>query len=377
MALEKIEPNLYKKTLSGGGWTYYVKAWIGGRTVTRSCKTQSIRAAREQLRRLQEDAARGKAPHARSSRDVESFYLEAKKLWESGAVREVTAHDYKKRYNRYIRPRWGSMPIQAVRSRAVQRWIDDLRESKSSATCSRILTVLSLICRQAQKGDYLPGGNPCVGVEIRPDVPREIVPLTGKQVKDFATWVRKTRRYGDTRALQIEILARLGLRRAELCGLKVADFKRENGRLYLTVRRSVTRQKGVLQVNPPKTARGRRKIPVWTDLARKIEQYISEHKNSNSEGWLFPSVTRPTEPLCPAAFSQALDRVVEAYRKAGGDLSPEFRAAHDLRHTCASTLIARGGDVEQVSRFLGHRDAGITLRVYTHLFPGSLENLVE
>lgn len=257
----------------------------------------------------------------------------------------------------------------------MQRWIDDLRESKSSATCSRILTVLSLICRQAQKGDYLPGGNPCVGVEIRADAPREIVPLTEEQVKDFSTWVRKTRRYGDTRALQIEILARLGLRRAELCGLQVSDFQREKGRLYLTVRRAVTRQKGELAVNPPKTRRSHRKIPVWTDLAREIETYIAEHKNAGE--WLFSSVTRPDEPLAPEAFSQSLDRVVEAYRRAGGDLPPEFRAAHDLRHTCASTLIARGGDPEQVSRFLGHRDAGITLRIYTHLFPGSLENLVE
>ncbi|MBC6805857.1 hypothetical protein CRD17_01320 [Corynebacterium sp. LK30] len=375
MALEKIEPNLYRKDLNGGGWTYYIKAWVGGRTITRSCRTQSIRAARQQLRKLQEDAARGRAPHARSDRTVHSFFEELEKSWDRGGVRAVTATDYKKRYSRHVKPRWGDTPIQAIRTRAVQRWIDDLGKGKSAATCSRVLTVLSLICKEAEKSDFLPGGNPCRDIEIRPDVPREITPLTDKQVTDFVAWVRKTRRSGDMRALQVGILARLGLRRAELCGLKIEDFSREGGRLYVTVRRSVTRQKGVLQVNPPKTARGRRKIPIWSGLGREIEQYISEHKNS--EGWLFPSVTRPTEPLCPAAFSQALDRVVEAYRKAGGDLPPEFRAAHDLRHTCASALIARGGDPEQVSRFLGHRDAGITLRVYTHLFPGSLENLVE
>lgn len=374
MTLEKVEPNLYKKPLKSG-WTYFIKAKIAGRTVSRSCKTQSIRSAREQLRRLQEDAARGRAPHARSDRTVHSFFEELEKSWDMGTVRAVTATDYRKRYVRHVKPRWGDTPIQAIRPRAVQKWVDDLRKEKSAATCARVLTVLSLICKQAEKSDFLPGGNPCRDIEIRPGVPREIVPLTDKQVKDFTIWVRKTRRYGDVRALQIQILARLGLRRAELCGLKAGDFKCENGRLYLTVRRSVTRQKGVLQVNPPKTVRGRRKIPVWTDLAHEIERYIAEHKNPG--GWLFSSVTRPNEPLAPESFSQALDRVVEAYRKAGGDLPPEFRAAHDLRHTCASTLIARGGDVEQVSRFLGHRDAGITLRVYTHLFPGSLENLVE
>ena len=42
---------------------------------------------------------------------------------------------------------------------------------------------------------------------------------------------------------------------------------------------------------------------------------------------------------------------------------------HDLRHFCASGLIASGCDVVTVQRALGHSSATITLGVYSHLWP--------
>ncbi len=40
---------------------------------------------------------------------------------------------------------------------------------------------------------------------------------------------------------------------------------------------------------------------------------------------------------------------------------------HTFRHTCASLLFEAGRDVKQVSEWLGHADAGFTLKVYVHL----------
>jgi integrase len=41
---------------------------------------------------------------------------------------------------------------------------------------------------------------------------------------------------------------------------------------------------------------------------------------------------------------------------------------HDLRHTCASLLIATGADLAAISRQLGHANVNITLSTYTHWF---------
>ncbi len=40
---------------------------------------------------------------------------------------------------------------------------------------------------------------------------------------------------------------------------------------------------------------------------------------------------------------------------------------HQLRHQCASLLIALGADVKQVQHYLGHSTASVTLNIYAHL----------
>lgn len=40
---------------------------------------------------------------------------------------------------------------------------------------------------------------------------------------------------------------------------------------------------------------------------------------------------------------------------------------HDLRHTTASLLIAKGYDLKRVSEWLGHSDIGTTANIYGHL----------
>mgnify|MGYP003676052738 CR=1 FL=1 len=55
-----------------------------------------------------------------------------------------------------------------------------------------------------------------------------------------------------------------------------------------------------------------------------------------------------------------------ASRRAGiGHIRP-----HDLRHTCASLLIAEGLNIKQVSSHLRHSSVGVTLDTYGHLYPG-------
>jgi integrase len=48
---------------------------------------------------------------------------------------------------------------------------------------------------------------------------------------------------------------------------------------------------------------------------------------------------------------------------------PDLRF-HDLRHTCASLLLARGVPARAVMATLGHSQLSLTLNVYAHLFPG-------
>jgi site-specific recombinase XerC len=48
-----------------------------------------------------------------------------------------------------------------------------------------------------------------------------------------------------------------------------------------------------------------------------------------------------------------------------------LRSMHALRHFYVSTLLDGGESIKALSEYLGHHDAGFTLRTYTHLMPSS------
>ena len=50
---------------------------------------------------------------------------------------------------------------------------------------------------------------------------------------------------------------------------------------------------------------------------------------------------------------------------------------HDLRHTCASLLIATGANPLEVAAQLGHKDARLVFQRYGHLYPGAAERAVQ
>jgi integrase len=64
---------------------------------------------------------------------------------------------------------------------------------------------------------------------------------------------------------------------------------------------------------------------------------------------------------------------------------PALRAAklservriHDLRHTCASLLIAQGEHSKAIQEHLGHSSIQVTIDRYGHLFPDQQEHLAE
>jgi integrase len=50
---------------------------------------------------------------------------------------------------------------------------------------------------------------------------------------------------------------------------------------------------------------------------------------------------------------------------------------HDLRHTCASLLIAQGAHPKAIQAHLGHSSIQVTMDRYGHLFPDALEHLAD
>lgn len=50
---------------------------------------------------------------------------------------------------------------------------------------------------------------------------------------------------------------------------------------------------------------------------------------------------------------------------------------HDLRHTCASLLLAQGVSPRVVMEVLGHSQLGITMNLYSHVMPSALRDAAD
>ena len=88
-------------------------------------------------------------------------------------------------------------------------------------------------------------------------------------------------------------------------------------------------------------------------------------------------LTKPMEPspTTPFVFSPELDgskpfrpdNVTSFFIRVRDSLGLDGVRLHDLRHFTATQLIGAGVDVRTVAGRLGHSDASVTLRVYSHV----------
>jgi integrase len=106
----------------------------------------------------------------------------------------------------------------------------------------------------------------------------------------------------------------------------------------------------------------------WS-ISEELAAYLAAHQQG-PEALVF---TAPLGgPLRPHTWVKSFFK--PAVRAAG---LPEGLRLYDLRHTCASLLIAQGASVKAVQAQLGHATASITLDTYGHLFPSELEALAD
>ena len=159
------------------------------------------------------------------------------------------------------------------------------------------------------------------------------------------------------------------MRPEEYLGLQWKDVDLERG--TVAVRRAlVWREKGGWYFGEPKTARSRRSIPSPAPILRAL----AEHKRKQAEERLklgpdyqhhdLVFATPEGGPLAPRNLKRRHFRPILERAK----LPSDFRL-YDLRHSCATLLLAAGEHPKVVSERLGHATIILTLDVYSHVLP--------
>ena len=140
------------------------------------------------------------------------------------------------------------------------------------------------------------------------------------------------------------VLYATGMRRAELCGLKIADF--DGGRQVFRVLGKGSKL---------------REIPVPALICQEILLYLEkmgEAYPDNPEKRFF--LTDKGAPLYLAFVDNVVRRELSGIEGFTGRKSP-----HVLRHSLATHLLNRGADLTSIKEILGHSSLAAT-QVYTH-----------
>jgi len=272
----------------------------------------------------------------------------------SRGVGEGTRDDYRGALDREIIPALGRLRLAEIEARDIKRLAAALAaRGLAPASVSKSLAPLKALLATALE-DGLVRSNASAGIRIAQATTEsqddgQAKALTEDELEQL---LAKT---SDPWRFFFGFLFESGLRIGEAIELRWGDIEGD----WVHVDRRFYRGK----VGLPK-GRKKRRIRLSQPMARAL--------------W-----TRRNE-LRPAAdelvFTSARGQRVDPSNLGARVLKPAGLAAgvgdwihfHTLRHTCATALFRRGWNAVQVQRYLGHSDAGFTLRTYVHLLDEDL-----
>ena len=241
----------------------------------------------------------------------------------------------------------------------IEQFILRLRaKGLSTSTIRQTDTVLRQVLDTAVRDGFL-ATNPASTLRRPTVVSPEARALAPNEVSALLTASR-----GSRYEPLLRVLAATGLRRGEALALRWSDI--DLNRRLLTVRGTLARTGSGLQVQPPKTERSRRTIPISTATAEVLQAVLDSQAVARGEcgsSWIETGLVFTTEfgqPLDPRNASRAMSI---AARKAGLD----GVGIHTLRHTAASTMLEAGVPLRTVSEILGHGSVQVTGDIYGHV----------
>jgi integrase len=263
---------------------------------------------------------------------------------------------YRSVLHAHIDPAIGGKPIGAVRREDIKALIAAMhRKGLSASRIGCAYLVISAVLGEAVRDKKL-AESPCTGIQL-PGVVTSvdfILPVHA-QIEAIAA------------GLPPDWAATIWLMHG--CGLRIGEA------LAVSLRCRINRGKTLRvreQVNPAaqlmplkfRVAGEFRDIPLPGYVNEAIDKHAAEH-GTTPDGYLFQG--RKYKLVVRRSYQEDFQR---AAARAG--LPPEF-IPHSLRHLYASTALAEGIPITEVSRWLGHKSIEVTHQIYGHLVPSSID----
>ncbi|WP_245554136.1 tyrosine-type recombinase/integrase [Nocardia takedensis] len=371
------KPVMEKTELFGKGLRYRAR-YIDpdGAERSKSFPDREKKRADDFLIEVESDKREGKYIDPRASR--KTFRQIAESWYRGQSSDPATRETLRSRLDSRVYPVFGDLSVGSIKPSTVRDWLGCLDERKYADNYKAVLFDIVVGVMDAAVDERLIRENPCRAKTVRRPVRRS--PQIAVWGDERVAGARRGVSAVDERySVVVPLGVGLGLRQGEILGLSSEDIDREA--MTVHVRRQVKYVRGTLMFALPKREKTRF-VPLSRALLAVIDAHVAAFPSvpvtlpwASADGkatTVSPLVVTPTG----AAISGDLfNKIVwqPAFGKAGLVYMKRADGMHALRHLYASKLLARGVSVKELAEYLGHADAGFTLRVYTHLLPSSHE----
>ncbi len=267
-----------------------------------------------------------------------------------------------------LREQYGTIPVQKL----TRKHLDDLvaalkkggtvtekgkvRRPWAARSLKRTVETTSMVLDYAIERKLL-GHNVARAIKPKAGKKRKPVTYTPAEVSRFLLSL-ETDRDG-----HLWFLALCGLRRSEIGGLRWSGVDFERKMLTVHIGRAAAGGKAV--EDDPKTESSIRELPMDNEMAevlKRARRRQAADKLQLGEAYQDLGYVACNEDGTPYHPDTLTHRWARAVKRAG----VRHIRLHDARHTCGTTMHLRKVPLAVIAAWLGHADASVTARIYTH-----------
>jgi integrase len=277
------------------------------------------------------------------------------------SVRPWTYRGYEVHVRLHIKPVLGQIALERIEPAHVQALLNrKLKEGLSSKSVRYVRGTLRAALQQAVRWGYL--GRNAAALVDGPRIERyEIKPFDATEARRLLDAL-----VGDRLRALYSVALTMGLRQGEALGLRWQDVDLSMG--FLHVRKQLQRIEGKFELVDLKTNRSRRTLVMPATIVKQLRdhqvQQAKEQKGLDHQPSGFDLVFTRSDggPLDGTVVTHQFHRLLDR-------VGLPQRRFHDLRHSCATLLLAQGVSPRVVMEILGHSQIALTMNTYTHVLP--------
>ena len=207
---------------------------------------------------------------------------------------------------------------------------------------------------------------------LRPIREKEVYSI--QEAKDFISALDKLDEDIIYKRIVMKFMILTGVRIGEMCGLKWCDIDFDKKVVHIVRARQHCSEFGTYE-KTPKTKTSVRDIPLNDTLIENLKEYqewfrlADENFDDNLENY-YLAVNMYREPI----GTDTVGAWLRIFERTNGF---KHVSCHGLRHTYCSLLLSQNVPIQTVSKYMGHSDSTITLKVYSHFIPDTQEKVVN